>query len=83
MQTLRYLAAACQTDQPNPLNRPEMTRNTARKRIDDAKRKLGYLQEGEKVAAERINDVLTASTKRRQAPRRSAQRRGSLSRRSS
>ncbi|MBI3933096.1 MAG: nitrilase [Acidobacteria bacterium] len=30
METLRYLAAACQTDQPNPLHRSEMKRNTAR-----------------------------------------------------
>jgi len=30
METLRYLAAACQTDQPNPVHRSEMKRNTAR-----------------------------------------------------
>ena len=27
---LKYYAAACQTDQPNPLNRAEMKRNTRR-----------------------------------------------------
>lgn len=30
METLRYYAAACQTDQPNPVNRSEMKQNTAR-----------------------------------------------------
>jgi predicted amidohydrolase len=30
LETLRYLAAACQTDQPNPLNRSDMKRSTAR-----------------------------------------------------
>jgi predicted amidohydrolase len=30
METLRYLAAACQTDQPNPLNRAGMRRSTSR-----------------------------------------------------
>jgi len=30
MEPLRYFAAACQTDQPNPVHRSEMKRNTAR-----------------------------------------------------
>ncbi len=30
MECLKYLAAVCQTDQPNPNNRSEMKRNTAR-----------------------------------------------------
>lgn len=30
MELLRYLATACQTDQPSPLRRSEMKRNTAR-----------------------------------------------------
>ena len=29
MECLKYYAAACQTDQPNPLHRSEMKRNTA------------------------------------------------------
>ncbi len=28
MKCLRYYAAVCQTDQPNPVNRPEMRQNT-------------------------------------------------------
>jgi carbon-nitrogen hydrolase len=51
--------------------------------IDDAKRQLGYLQRGEKVGTERINDLLTPNTKRPRTPPRSAPRRGSPARRSS